>query len=99
MLRNAAFSPIKHLWEALTHYTNKPANDEVTLDQYRGLFEQTHDAVLIIDLQGHYLHANRRASELLGYSLEEIRKLSLADVSLELSESQSVLKRLLAGEV
>ncbi len=65
---------------------------------YRGLFEQTHDAVFIIDLEGNYTHANARAIDLLGYTLDELRKLSLKDVSLEYPESQTILTRLLAGE-
>ncbi len=66
--------------------------------QYRGLYEQTHDAVFIIDLQGNYLQVNRRGSELLGYTMQEIHNLSLKDVSSEFSESQNILARLLAGE-
>ncbi len=66
--------------------------------RYRGLFDQTHDAVFIIDLEGNYLAANRRASHLLGYTLEEILQLNLKDVSLEMPESQSIYDRLLAGE-
>ncbi len=75
---------------------SREASDESII--YRGLFDQSHDAVFVIDLEGHYLHANRRASELLGYSLEEILQLSLKDVSSEMDESQTALKRLLAGE-
>ncbi len=67
-------------------------------ERYRGLFDQTHDAVFIIDLKGNYLEANRRASHLLGYTLEEIRQLNLKDISVEMPESQTIYDRLLAGE-
>ncbi len=65
--------------------------------QYRGLFDQTHDAVFIIDLEGNYRQANSRALELLGYTIDEIRQLNLKDISLEYSESQSIRSQLLAG--
>ncbi len=66
--------------------------------RYRSLFEQTHDAIFILDLEGRHLDANPRAAEMLGYTREEILKLSFKDVSAQLPESQQVLERLLAGE-
>ena len=98
MFMTAIFIRVKRLWESLTRQTNKTAAHEVTEAQYRGLFEQTYDAVFIIDLEGHYLQANRRATELLGYSLQELRQLKLKDVSSEFLQSQNRLSRLLAGE-
>ena len=66
--------------------------------RYRSLFEQTHDAIFILDLEGRHLDANPRAAEMLGYTHDEILKLSFKDVSVQLPESQQVMKRLLAGE-
>lgn len=40
--------------------------------RYRALFENTNDAIFIISLEGKYLAANQRASDMLGYSLEEL---------------------------
>jgi PAS domain S-box-containing protein len=67
--------------------------------RYRSLFEQVHDAVFIMDLQGAYLAANARACELLGYTADEMLQLSYRDVSTEVSESEIVLTRLLRGEI
>ena len=66
--------------------------------RYRSLFEQTHDAVFILDLEGRHLDANPRAAEMLGYTPDELLKLSFANISAQLQESRQVMERLLAGE-
>jgi PAS domain S-box-containing protein len=66
--------------------------------RYRTLFEQTHDAVFLLDLNGKHLAANQRAAEMLGYTLEEIQTLSLRDTSAEISKSEQVIQKLLKGE-
>ena len=97
------FTRFRHLWGANTRPItgvqspySKYTDEE--LDIFRGLYEQTHDAVFVIDLNGNYIHANQRAIDLLGYSIQEIRQLTLRDVSTEYSESQTILTRLLEGE-
>ena len=37
--------------------------------RFRSLFEQTHDAVFILDLEGNHLAANQRAADMLGKDL------------------------------
>ncbi len=44
--------------------------------RYRALFEQSHDAVFILDMQGKHLEVNQRAADLLGYTVEELMRLS-----------------------
>ncbi|MEW6084132.1 MAG: PAS domain S-box protein [Chloroflexota bacterium] len=66
--------------------------------RYRGLFNQVHDAVFILDLEGNHLDANERAAQMLGYSLDELKKLSLIETSAELEQSYAMLGRLRAGE-
>jgi diguanylate cyclase (GGDEF)-like protein/PAS domain S-box-containing protein len=66
--------------------------------RFRSLFDQTHDAVLVIDLEGRYLSANPVALGLLGYSLEEIQCLHVVDLSQEPEKSRGVLADLLAGK-
>lgn len=68
--------------------------------RYRALFEQSNDAVFILDLGGRHLQANRRACEMLGYTLEEIVGLSSRDLVVpeQYEQSLNVIQRLLAGE-
>lgn len=66
--------------------------------RFRALFEQTHDAVFILDLQGRHLAANQRAADMLGYSVEEILALTVNEISAEIDQSQNVLGQLLVGE-
>lgn len=65
---------------------------------YRALFEQSHDAVFILDMNAHHLMANQRAADMLGYTLEEIQSLSMRDLSAELPESEKILDKMLTGE-
>ncbi|MBI5965984.1 MAG: diguanylate cyclase [Chloroflexi bacterium] len=67
-----------------------------SLFQY--LFEQTHDAVFILDLAGRHIISNQRAATMLGYTKEEMASLSVNETSAEREKSKSVLERLLAGE-
>ena len=66
--------------------------------RYRSLYEQTHDAVFLLDLDGHHIQANRRAAELLGYSTEEIQDLDAGKISAEPDQTSSMLQRLRLGE-
>ncbi|HET6559250.1 MAG TPA: PAS domain S-box protein, partial [Prolixibacteraceae bacterium] len=52
-------------------------------EQFRILFEQAMEGVLIADSRGFYLDANPAACSMLGYTKEEITKLSIADVITE----------------
>jgi len=66
--------------------------------RYRALFDQTHDAVFILDLEGNHIDANRRAAQLLGYSEEELKHLSFRETSAQVAQSKQVITRLLKGE-
>ena len=78
--------------------SRKTAQLRASEKKYRGLFEQNNDAIFILDLQGNHLDANQRASELLGYSPEELNTLSFRDISGQVEQSEKVLERLLRGE-
>jgi PAS domain S-box-containing protein len=49
-------------------------------ERYRGLAEQIVDGIFIVDSEGHYLDANAVGCEMLGYSLDELTKLTVADI-------------------
>lgn len=65
---------------------------------YRSLFEQSPDAVFILDLEGRHCEVNLRAAQMLDYTPEEIRQLSVKDLSVQPVESNRTLAQLLAGE-
>jgi PAS domain S-box-containing protein len=66
--------------------------------RYRALFEQSHDAVFILDLDGRHIEANQRAAEMLGYTLAEMQELSAEQITAEPVKSEKMFERLLAGE-
>jgi PAS domain S-box-containing protein len=49
-------------------------------ERYRGLAEQVSDGIFVADAQGRYLDANRAGCEMLGYTLDELRTLTVAEV-------------------
>ncbi|MCC7206423.1 MAG: PAS domain S-box protein [Anaerolineae bacterium] len=67
---------------------------------YYALFEQSHDGVFLLNLQGVHIKVNSRAAEMLGYTQDEIVGLSFRDTVApsEHEGSENVLERLLAGE-
>lgn len=54
---------------------------EQAQERYRALFESVPDAILVADSHARYIDANRAATELLGYTRDEILQLSIADVA------------------
>ncbi len=47
---------------------------------YRDLFDASQDAIFIIDLKGEYQDANSAATQLVGYSLPELRQMTAKDL-------------------
>ncbi|MBU7035468.1 MAG: PAS domain S-box protein [Theionarchaea archaeon] len=68
--------------------------------RYRILFEGSHDATFISDTHGVHLVANKKAADLLGYSMEEFRELSFRDIiaSSAIPDSEEKMRRILQGE-
>ena len=66
--------------------------------RFRALFEQSPDALFLIDMEGRHIETNRRAADMLGYTVEEMQTLTVNDLSAEPEESAGMLKRLLDGE-
>jgi diguanylate cyclase (GGDEF)-like protein/PAS domain S-box-containing protein len=66
--------------------------------RYRSLFEQSHDAVFLADLQGRNLAINRRAADMFGYTVDEMMHITVRDTSVEMKQSLDVIERLLAGK-
>jgi PAS domain S-box-containing protein len=68
--------------------------------RYRALFEHTSDAVFIISLDMKHLEANQQATDLLGYTLDELIGMPVNKVVAkgEFEDSKRVLRALLAGD-
>ncbi|MBO0722764.1 MAG: PAS domain S-box protein, partial [Blastocatellia bacterium] len=49
-------------------------------EQFRQLFENSKDAILITDDPGNFLRVNQAACDLLGYSQDQFRRLKAADL-------------------
>ena len=58
----------------------KNSDSEVMDDKYQTLFEQVNAAVFLTTLDGKILEANLKSCELLGYSWDELVRLSLQDI-------------------
>ncbi len=68
--------------------------------RYRELFENAHDAILVHDLQGNVIAANKAAEELTGYGAGELLKKNMRDLLDEesLAASSEIGSRLLVGD-
>jgi len=66
----------------LLNFVNKDSHDH-TLDVYRNIFENTFDAILLIDNEFRYIDANPSACDLLGYSKTELMNKKIGDLTPE----------------
>ncbi len=67
--------------------------------RYRALFEQSNDAVFIVDLTGRHLQVNQRAADMFGYTVEELNQLSYRELVFpaDLDDAWTTFQRLIAG--
>jgi len=88
------------VWDVTERHKNEEARKR-TEKLYRALFEQTNDAILLLNLEGMHIDANQRASELLGYSLAEFCEIGFTDIiaKSELAEAKSRFAELLEGKI
>jgi PAS domain S-box-containing protein len=70
-------------------------------DRYRGLAEQIVDGIFVTDADGRALDANRNACDLLGYTLDELKRLTVEDVvpAGVLPKIREMRRSLLTGQV
>ena len=61
-------------------------------DRFKRLVEQAADAIFVHDLQGRFVDVNRQACESLGYTREELLRMSVADI--EAGYEQGSLEKL-----
>ncbi len=86
-----------------TYLGQRGSNRDITARKqaearYQSLYDQSHDAIFILDLKGNHIQTNQRAADMLGYALEEIQGLSFNETSAQVEESRDVLERVVRGE-
>ena len=62
-------------------------------ERYRTLFEDSRDAIFILDQGGRFMHANRAGLDLFGYTKEEIADLYLLERAVNPAQSQDFRER------
>jgi two-component system sensor histidine kinase/response regulator len=69
-------------------------------ERYRDLFDNASDLIQSVDENGRFVYVNKKWKEVLGYSDEEIKKLSLADILREdqIGHCMGLFKRVVGGE-
>lgn len=58
----------------------EPRSSRRSENRYRDFFENAKDAIYVHDLKGHYTMVNRAGAELMGYTRDEILRMSIFDV-------------------
>ncbi len=68
--------------------------------RYRALFEQSNDAIFLMGVDGTTIAVNQRASELLGYTSEELARMDWLDIIApsEHEQARQMLARVIGGE-
>ena len=66
--------------------------------RFRSLFDQTHDAVFILDLNGYLIATNKRACEMLGYDEKEITGVSFNETPEDIEKNREIMQNLRMGE-
>jgi PAS domain S-box-containing protein len=67
---------------------------------YRALFENAGDAIILTDLDGNILHVNHKAAAMLGFGPEELKTISIYDITIpdEFSDVRMNMDRLVKGD-
>jgi PAS domain S-box-containing protein len=71
---------VEQLEQDLLKRKSAEASLKKSEEKYRSLFASSKDGIAYIDLDGHFLDANHAHLNMHGYTLEEIRKLSLHQI-------------------
>jgi PAS domain S-box-containing protein len=76
---------LNEVGEVLSRASRERRNAESALresdERFRAIFDQTTAGISVIDLSGRYLVANQRHRDITGYSLEELRAMTVLDLT------------------
>ncbi len=69
-------------------------------ERFRDLFENANDLIQSVDIDGRFLYVNRKWLEILGYSREDLKRLTFQDVVRpdHISHCMEILQRVAKGE-
>ena len=93
-----------HLIALVTNTTGRARAEQAlreSEERYRRLAEQVLDGIFVTDSQGRYVDANRAGCEMFGYTLEELKTLTVRDVIApeELQKLPEQFQHLASGQV
>jgi PAS domain S-box-containing protein len=69
-------------------------------ENFRALAENANDGIMIVVGEGVHVYANKRSSEMTGYSVSELRKITIEDLALpeELEKIKERYRRIIEGQ-
>ena len=93
VIRNDDGEPIGSMGVSRDITEIKKAEQELreSEERYRDLFENATDFIFSVDMEGNFIYANRSFCETMGYTDDELKKLSLIDVVAGLNSASDVL--------
>lgn len=100
MIENGKVTAVGGIIHDITLFKESEERVKANERNYRSLFEQASDAIMITDFEGRFTDVNTSMCKMLGYSREELLLMSMADVHEpgQLKESPMRFDKLASGE-
>ena len=92
-----AATEVDHWLQNLELYRSQRETLTAGEERYRGLFEQSHEAIGLIDVRGHALEVNQAWLDLFGYDRDELQRISADDVYVDPADREPFLRQLAAN--
>ncbi|MBC8096661.1 MAG: PAS domain S-box protein [Akkermansiaceae bacterium] len=85
----------------ITHQKRAAEALRESAERLHAIFHQAAVGIAMATLEGHFVEANSKCLDILGYSSEELRQLTFTDITYreDLEPTHSGISRLLAGEI
>ena len=86
-------SEVVLVYEDVTHQKRAEESLRESEEQFRLLFENSRDAIVIADDAGNYLQVNESACELLGYPRERLLRMNVSDLQTTNSPDAAAIRK------